>query len=100
MAAIRYRGQILAVLKNKQLLEKRTCEKFQIDIKKTEGLVRVYTDRRTDVSLWVLQNTQKPNIKGDPFLSSYFFKEKNTENSNLMGNVYYHSKEHSLAFIF
>ena len=28
------------------ILGKRTCAKFQIDISKTEGLVRVYTDRQ------------------------------------------------------
>ena len=43
MAAIFYSGT--AVPKNEQLLEeKRTYAKFQTNISKTEGLVRVYPD--------------------------------------------------------
>ena len=49
MAAICYSGPISAVPTNEQLLcKKKTCSKFQIDISKTEGLVRIYTDGRTD----------------------------------------------------
>ena len=46
MAAISYNGpiSISAAPTNKQLLgEKITCAKFQIDISKTDELVRVYT---------------------------------------------------------
>ena len=43
MAAICYSGPISMVSTNKQFLgEKRTCAKFQIDISKIKGLVRVY----------------------------------------------------------
>ena len=49
MAAICYGGPISVVPTNEQLLcEKRTGAKFQIDSLKTEGLVCIYTDRRTD----------------------------------------------------
>ena len=49
MAAICYSDPISAVPTNEQLLgEKKKCSKFQIDISKTEGLVRVYTDGQTD----------------------------------------------------
>ena len=63
MAAICCRHPISAIPTNEQLLgEKRTCTKFQFDISKTQGLVRVYTDRQTnkstklvsDVFFWVL----------------------------------------------
>ena len=51
MAAICYSGPISAVPINEQLLcWKRTGAKFQIDISKTEGLVRVYTDGQTDMA--------------------------------------------------
>ena len=53
LAAICYSGPISAVPNNEQLLvEKRTGAKFQIDISKTEGLglVRMYTDRQTDIA--------------------------------------------------
>ena len=33
--------------------EKKTYAKFQIDISKTEGLVRIYTDRQTDRRTWL-----------------------------------------------
>ena len=56
MAAICYSGPISAVPTNEQLLgKKKTCSKFQIDISKTEGLVRVYTDGRTDRRTWLNQ---------------------------------------------
>ena len=48
MTAISNCGPIPAIPENERPLgEKRTCAKFQIDISKTEGLVRVYTDGRT-----------------------------------------------------
>ena len=60
MAAICYSGPISAVPTTEQLLgEKKKCSKFQIDISKTEGLVRVYTDGqkdgRTDRRTWLNQ---------------------------------------------
>ncbi len=56
MAAICYSDPISAVPTNEQLLcEKSTGAKFQIDISKTEGLVRVYTDGRTDRRTWLNQ---------------------------------------------
>ena len=59
MTAICYSRRISAVPTNKQLLEeKKTCVKFQIDISKTVGLVRLCTDRRTwlnRLSFWMLQ---------------------------------------------
>ena len=49
MAAICYKSSISAVSTNEQLLsEERICAKFQIDSLTTEGLVRIYTERRTD----------------------------------------------------
>ena len=49
MGAICYSGPISAVPINEQLLsETRTGAKFQIYSLKTEGLVRIYTDRQTD----------------------------------------------------
>ena len=49
MATICYSGPISAVPTNEQLLsEKRTGAKFQIDSLKTEGLICIYTDRRTN----------------------------------------------------
>ena len=49
MAATCYSCQNLAVPTNKQVFnKKRTGAKFQIEISKTEGLVRGYTNRRTD----------------------------------------------------
>ena len=51
MVAICYSGLISAVPTNEQRLgEKRTCAKFQIDISKTEGLVRIYADEQTDMA--------------------------------------------------
>ena len=54
MAAICFNGPMLALPTNEQLFrEKRTCAKFQIDIdylSKTEGLVRVCTNRQTDIT--------------------------------------------------
>lgn len=48
MTAICYSQSILVVPTNAQLLkEKKTCAKLRIDISKTEGPVRIYTDRRT-----------------------------------------------------
>ena len=32
------------------LPKKRTCAKFQIDISKTEGLLRVYTNKQRDIA--------------------------------------------------
>ena len=47
-----------AVPTNEQLLsEKKTGAKFQIDISKTEGLVCIYTDRRTDGRIWLNQHS-------------------------------------------
>ena len=49
MAPICYSGPISAVSTDEQIFgEKRTCAKFQIGISKTERLVRVYTNRRTN----------------------------------------------------
>ena len=49
MAAICYSSPTSADPTYKQLLsEERIGAKFQIDSIKTEGLVRIYTDRRTD----------------------------------------------------
>ncbi len=55
--------QVSAIPTNEQLLgEKRTCAKFQINISRSEGLIRVYTDGHdtidsfvylSDVSIWV-----------------------------------------------
>lgn len=39
-------------------------------------------------------------VNGEPFRVSLLFEEKLIENSNLMGNVYYHLKEQPLAFSF
>ena len=53
IAAIRYNRPKSAVLVSEQLLVKeRTCAKFQIDISKTEELVRVYTNGRTGGSAY------------------------------------------------
>lgn len=49
MAAISYSGPLSAVPSKGQLLGE--CAKFQIDILKTEGLVRVYTHRQTDTDI-------------------------------------------------
>ena len=49
MVAICYKDPISSVPTNEQLIaEIRICAKLQIPISKTEGLVRVYTDRRMD----------------------------------------------------
>ena len=49
MAAISYSDPISAVPTNEQLLkEKWACAKFQIEISKTEGLFRIYTDVQTN----------------------------------------------------
>ena len=47
---MRYSGSILVFPTNEQFLgEKRICaKKFQIDVSKSEGLVCVYTAKRTD----------------------------------------------------
>ena len=51
MATVCYRDPITAAPTNEPFLgEKRACAKFQIDISKTEGLARAYTDSRTYVS--------------------------------------------------
>ena len=53
MTAICYIVLILAVSTNEQLLaKKKTCAKFQSNISNTEGLVCVYTDRRTWLNLF------------------------------------------------
>ena len=45
MPAICYSDPILAIPTKKQLLsEKRMCAQFKIDISKTKGLVRIYTN--------------------------------------------------------
>ena len=50
MIAIFYSGSVSAVATKEQLLgQKRTSAKFHINISKTECLVRVYSDRETDV---------------------------------------------------
>ena len=49
MTAARYSDPISAMPTNEQLLRgKRMYAKFQIDISKSEGLIRVYTHRRSD----------------------------------------------------
>ena len=51
MTAIGYKGPLLAAPPNDQLFgERKICAKFQIDISKTEGLVRVYTDGQTNMA--------------------------------------------------
>ena len=51
MPAICYSGPISAVLANVQIFgEKRSGAKFQSDILKTERVVPIYTDRRTDTA--------------------------------------------------
>ena len=68
MAAICYRDPISAVPTNEQLLsEERIGAKFQIDSLKTEGLVRVYTDRRTDIA----KSTQLIMLSFIQYLSSF-----------------------------
>ena len=71
MAVICYSGPISVVPTNEQLFEeKRTCTKFQIDISKTEGQIRVYTDsaryadRLCDVSFGVLQALLQTHVQG------------------------------------
>ena len=52
--SICYSDPISAVPTNEQLLsEKKTGEHFKIDSLKTEGLVCIYTDKRTDKRAWL-----------------------------------------------
>ena len=60
MSAICYSGPISAVTTNEQLLmEKSMYSKFQNDISKTEGLVRVHTDRQTERAISTSTQTNK-----------------------------------------
>ena len=53
MVAICYIDPISAIPTNKLLfVDKITCAKFQIDISKIDGLVRVYTDK------WTISNRE------------------------------------------
>ena len=47
MSAICYSAPILVLAANEQ--QKSTFAKFQINISKTEALIRVYTDRRKEI---------------------------------------------------
>ena len=63
MAAICYKYPISVVPTNKQLLrEKNTCENIQADVPKTEALVRVYANGRTDGHCWIDQARQTDHL--------------------------------------